>query len=139
MTWVRSWAGKIALLAFGVGLPLLVAEGVLRVMARREPGGKEQVERNHHTESDPVLGWRKRPGAHATYVRRDCRSEFQVNAKGLRGPERPYSKPPGTVRVLVLGDSFVCPSTSPPTHTGTRAARPSRRRRQERFSSIEGN
>ncbi|HRB13329.1 MAG TPA: hypothetical protein PKU70_09975 [Vicinamibacteria bacterium] len=93
MTWARSWAGEIALLAFGVSLPLVVAEGVLRVMARRERGGKEQVERNQYTESDPVLGWRKRPGAHATYVRR----------------------------------------------TGTRAARPSRRRRSERFSWVESN
>ncbi len=56
MTWVRSWAGKIALLAFGVSLPLLTAEAVLRLMAASEPGGKEQVERNHYTEYDPVLG-----------------------------------------------------------------------------------
>jgi len=80
MTWARSWAGEIALLAFGVSLPLVVAEGVLRVMARRERGGKEQVERNQYTEYDPVLGWRKRPGAHATYVRRTGTARGQAIA-----------------------------------------------------------
>jgi hypothetical protein len=69
-------------------------------------GGKEQFERNRYTESDPVLGWRKTPGAHVLYDRRDFHTEFAVNAKGLRGPDRPYEKPAGASRVLLLGDSF---------------------------------
>lgn len=102
-----SWVGNVALLVFGLALPLLLAEGVLRVLARNEPGGKEQVERNSYTEYDSVLGWRKKPGARVSYVRRDYRSEFTVNPKGLRGSDRPYEKPVGSLRVLALGDSFV--------------------------------
>lgn len=30
-----------------------------------------------------------------------------VNAHGLRDPERPFAKPPGTTRIVVLGDSFM--------------------------------
>ncbi len=107
MTRLRSAVGNLILLAFGLALPLLLAEGVLRVLARNEPGGKEQVERNTYTEYDPVLGWRKKPGALVRYVRRDYRSEFTINAQGLRGPLRPHEKPPQTVRVLALGDSFL--------------------------------
>lgn len=85
---------------------LLVVELALRVAARPAKGGKEQFERNRYMESDPVLGWRKTPGAPAIYDRRDYHTEFVVNAKGLRGPDRPYEKPGGIARVLVLGDSF---------------------------------
>ncbi len=107
MTRLRSWAGNILLLVFGAVLPLLAAEGALRYLARNQPGGKEQVERNSYTEYDPVLGWRKKPRARVTYVRRDYRSDFLINEQGLRGPLRPYAKPPGAARVLALGDSFV--------------------------------
>ncbi len=31
---------------------------------------------------------------------------LQINAHGLRGPDRPYEKPPGVRRVLLLGDSI---------------------------------
>ncbi|MGE5192368.1 MAG: SGNH/GDSL hydrolase family protein, partial [Deltaproteobacteria bacterium] len=32
---------------------------------------------------------------------------FRVNRLGLRGPDVPFSKPAGTFRIVVLGDSFV--------------------------------
>jgi lysophospholipase L1-like esterase len=32
---------------------------------------------------------------------------FKTNSLGLRGPERPFAKPAGTKRVVVIGDSFV--------------------------------
>lgn len=107
MTRLRSWAGNLALILFGVAVPVLLAEGALRVMDRARPGGKEQVERNSYTEYDPVLGWRKTAGANVSYVRRDYRSTFRINGHGLRGPERSLEKPAGTLRVLALGDSFV--------------------------------
>jgi lysophospholipase L1-like esterase len=102
----HSCAGKLVLLTFGFSLPLLAAELVLRVLDRNPAGGKEQRERNRYTGHDPELGWRKTPGARVAYTRPDYRSEFVINAQGLRGPLRPYAKPPGTLRVLALGDSF---------------------------------
>jgi hypothetical protein len=100
-------AGRLALALFGVALGLLLAEAGLRLLAGPAARGKEQFERAHYTQYDPTLGWRNRAGATASYDRRDYRSEFRINSHGLRGPDRPYSRTPGTSRVLALGDSFV--------------------------------
>ena len=50
---------------------------------------------------DSDLGWRLRPGAEDYWGGVPAR----INARGLRGVERPPAKPPGTRRVLFLGDS----------------------------------
>jgi hypothetical protein len=55
---------------------------------------------------DDVLGWAKTPGAAHTVSRPEFEISLRFNSKGLRGPERDYPKPPGTRRVLILGDSF---------------------------------
>jgi len=44
---------------------------------------------------DPVLFWRLKPDNAA----------WQVNADGYRGPRRDERKPPGTLRIIALGDS----------------------------------
>jgi hypothetical protein len=54
----------------------------------------------------PVLGWEKVPGMTSEFKSPEYHVIDRVNSRGLRGVERPYAKPPGTVRVLVLGDSF---------------------------------
>ena len=104
---LRSAALNLALAAGAVAVSLLLAEGAARLMARSASGGKEQLERNRYTEYDPVLGWRKKPGAQVVYHRREYDVEYRVNSRGLRGPERAYQKTPGAPRVLALGDSFV--------------------------------
>ena len=104
---LRSAALNLALAAGAVAVSLLLAEGAARLMARSAGGGKEQLERNRYTEYDPVLGWRKKPGAQVMYHRREYDVEYRVNRRGLRGPERAYPKTPGAPRVLALGDSFV--------------------------------
>jgi lysophospholipase L1-like esterase len=58
-------------------------------------------------EYDPLLGWRKRAGGRAIYRRREYTVEVAINSHGLRDRERAYATPPGTFRVLALGDSFV--------------------------------
>ena len=98
---------NLALAAAAVAVTLLAFEGAARFMARRAGKGKEQLERNRYTEHDPVLGWRKTPGARVLYDRREYRVEYRVNSRGLRGPERAYERTPGLPRVLALGDSFV--------------------------------
>lgn len=52
---------------------------------------------------DARLGWRLRPGARDHWVG----VPVTINAQGMRGPERPEAKPPGTRRLAFLGDS-VC-------------------------------
>src|SRR5688500_15674177 len=90
-----------------LGFGLLAAEAALRVLADAPRGGKEQFEQRRYIEHHPLLGWRKIPGGHARYDRRDYRSEFSLNARGLRGPDVPEERRPGVARVLALGDSFV--------------------------------
>jgi hypothetical protein len=104
---LRALAANLLLAAASVAVVLVFAEVALRVLARSAKGGKEQRERSRYTEYDPVLGWRKTPGARVVYDRRDYHAEFRLNSRGLRGPERPYEKASGTPRVLALGDSFV--------------------------------
>jgi hypothetical protein len=103
----RSGAQNLALAAGALAVALLLAEAAARLLARSAPRGKEQLERNQYTEYDPVLGWRKTPGARVVYDRREYHVEYRVNSRGLRGPERAYARTPGAARVLALGDSFV--------------------------------
>ncbi len=103
---LRALAQNLCLSAASIAACLIAGELLLRVLARHAKGGKEQQERQRYTLSDPVLGWRKTPGAQVVYDRRDFHSEFRINPKGLRGPERGFQKPSGVARVLALGDSF---------------------------------
>jgi hypothetical protein len=100
-------------------LMLLVLEAAVRVLRRGEGGGKEAGEILHYTEYDPILGWSKTPGARVVYRRREYTVEVAINSHGLRDPERGYDGPPGTVRILALGDSFVEGYTVPLAQTAT--------------------
>jgi len=73
----------LALALVGIGVPVLLAEGVARL--RWEAPWYERL----LTEQK---GWR--------------RPHHRLNRLGLRGPEVRVPKPDGTQRVLVLGDSF---------------------------------
>ena len=57
-----------------------------------------------HT-SDPNLGWKLKPGASGKWNEEGA-SLVQVNSEGLRDREHTKAKPPNTLRVAVLGDSF---------------------------------
>ncbi|MEG4944817.1 SGNH/GDSL hydrolase family protein [Microcoleus sp. F4-D5] len=57
-----------------------------------------------HT-SDPNLGWKLKPGASGEW-KGEGASFVQVNSEGLRDREHTKAKPPNTLRVAVLGDSF---------------------------------
>lgn len=47
------------------------------------------------------------PGARYRHRSADVDVGFEINAKGLRDPlDFPYEKPPGTLRIVSLGDSF---------------------------------
>jgi hypothetical protein len=102
----RNIAGNLALLLASVLVVLGVAEILARVdYARRR--GKEQRERAQYTDSDPLLGWRMRPGARVQYHRTEYSIEVAINSSGLRDKERAPLPPAGALRILALGDSFV--------------------------------
>src|SRR5262249_57007952 len=52
--------------------------------------------------SDPLIGHNHRPNRHAFLMG----VQFDTNSKGLRDREFSYEKPPGRLRIMMLGDSF---------------------------------
>jgi hypothetical protein len=79
-------------------LSLVLAEAVLRALARRAP----ETGPHRYLMSDPVLHHRARPNLSVTVSGKP----FVTNSLGLRDREYASPKPPSTVRLLMLGDSF---------------------------------
>jgi len=102
-------APRLALLVAGC----VVALGLGEVLSRRLggaqgdfllAGGLSQGTASL-IEPDPTLLWRLQRDAHATVAGLEFQTTVRTNDLGLRGP--PMTAPaPGTVRVLVVGDSF---------------------------------
>jgi len=80
----------------------VVLEIAARVVARSE----SRVQGGSTSRFDARLGWSNAPGTEQRIRRSDFDVVIRISAQGLRGPERTLAKPPGTRRVLVLGDSF---------------------------------
>lgn len=59
----------------------------------------------HFHTADPNLGWKLKPGVSGEWNEEGA-SFVQVNSEGLRDREHTKAKPPNTLRVAVLGDSF---------------------------------
>jgi lysophospholipase L1-like esterase len=82
---------------------LFLGEIALRILNLHDG----RVHLNAFTEYDPLLGWKIAPNASTRVVTQDFQTALHYSAKGLRGPDRPYAKPPGKSRILILGDSMV--------------------------------
>jgi hypothetical protein len=54
--------------------------------------------------SDPILGWTFRPGAEG-WQREEGQAYVRINSEGFRDRDHAVAKPPGTVRIAVVGDS----------------------------------
>src|SRR5262245_18353591 len=115
----RGALGKVLLAAASLLATLLVLEAAARLALRPGDLVPEAETSRLFLEHDPLLGWRKRPGAHAVYRRPEYRVEFGVNSLGLRDPERSAELPAGGFRILALGDSFVEGYTVPLADTVT--------------------
>ena len=91
---------NLSLAALSLSLSLVAAEAGVRLLTRSSPS---------LLVADPVVGKRFRPGfASRVYVPEcDCEVELRFNRDGLRGPDRPHRKPPGTKRIALVGDSMV--------------------------------
>ncbi|HEX5067794.1 MAG TPA: SGNH/GDSL hydrolase family protein [Myxococcota bacterium] len=92
-SWLARERVAVWLLAvLGLALPLSLLDCGLRPFV--EPKTTVYV-------ADEALGWKLKPGHEDEYggVR------VAINAKGLRGPELAFEKPPESFRILWLGDS----------------------------------
>jgi len=99
---MRTWLQNLALAGIGVGLALVLAEGFLR-LAWTEPPATA-------TTAEPPAGLEEIRGMQAV-LRPNVRAIhkgvlFETNSAGFRDREYRKQKPPGTTRIVVVGDSF---------------------------------
>ena len=94
---MRKAISITALVLFGIGLALGVLDIGIRIANRRFP---------YFYRYDEARGWALNPDTQGVY-RREGHSFLRINSDGFRGPDYPKEKPPGTVRVAVIGDSYV--------------------------------
>ena len=98
-------AGNLLLAAISLMLCAGLIEGAARLVVRARER-RPHTTRGSFVRYHPLLGWDKPPGASGWIHRPEYSVFLEVNAKGLRGPDRPYEKPAGVFRTLLLGDSF---------------------------------
>jgi len=108
MSKLKNLGVNLGLTLCGLLMGVVIGEIGLRV-ARIEGYPKigdfvESAPTRFHT-SDPNLGWKLKPGASGEWNGEGA-SFVKVNSEGLRDREHTKAKPPNTLRVAVLGDSF---------------------------------
>lgn len=91
MNGARRWLARFALLGIATLVALKLGDLAVGLMLNSQ---------QRHLLRLPI-------NAQARHVSSEYDIAFSTNARGLRGPERPLAKPPGTKRVAVIGDSFV--------------------------------
>jgi hypothetical protein len=87
---------KLAVVALSVVVGLLVFELFLRAVGFTYPV---------FYQPDAARGYALRPGMQGWY-RKEGEAYVRVNSEGLRDREHAKAKPPGTLRVALLGDSY---------------------------------
>ena len=100
----RVVLGRLAAVVLGIAVPLLVLEAALRLFGPFLPGNYDtgaylvrHAELGHFHVAG-FDGWIKAP---------EFTTRVTISPLGLRDRRTSYAKPPGTYRVLLLGDSFV--------------------------------
>jgi lysophospholipase L1-like esterase len=99
-----SWPARLGAAALSLLITVGLLEAVLHAVGY--PRTKTSHQR-FYVEHDPQRGWRNVPNADGWFSTDEYDVHLQYNSRGIRGPERSYDKPPGTFRVVVLGDSFI--------------------------------
>lgn len=93
-SWFKSLLQNLAIFGATFLFCVIVTELVLRIMGY----GNLEI-----YEPDPLLYWRLKPNQ--TCHTKVNRKLVHINSHGTRGPDFEVPKPPGTVRILSLGDS----------------------------------
>jgi hypothetical protein len=94
---LKNLLGICTLTAIGILSALVICEIGLSIANSRFP---------YFYAYDASRGWALRPGAAGLY-RREGGSQVQINSAGFRDREHSVAKPADTVRIAVLGDSYV--------------------------------
>jgi hypothetical protein len=100
----RRWRARLATVLFGLLLPLVVLEAAIRLFGPFLPG---QYDTGAYLVRDAALGHFHVPGFDGWIKAPEFTTQVTINARGLRDRRESYEKPPGTFRIVLLGDSFV--------------------------------
>jgi lysophospholipase L1-like esterase len=95
----KSIWGSIVLLGISLLVSVAMGEGLLRLLGYH--GEPQSIMANIYPVDDEVVDWRYRPNSEVFVGKVTLR----YNSQGFRDNERSALKPPGTRRILVLGDS----------------------------------
>lgn len=93
---MRRWAERALLLGGGTAAGWLIMELILAAFGMSFP---------NFYQPDRYCGTALRPGAEGWYTE-EGRGYVRINSDGLRDREHPIEKPPNTLRIAVLGDSY---------------------------------
>jgi hypothetical protein len=93
----RYLAGSALLILLGILLAIIISEAMVRMLGLGRP---------EFDTFSATRGWKLLAGA-SGWQTEEGRAYVSVNRWGYRGPEWTRTKPPGTLRIAVLGDSFV--------------------------------
>jgi hypothetical protein len=94
---LRRRFAKLLLILGGILVGLAIAEVALRISS---------VKYFNAYIADPDFGYSLRPGAEGWW-RREALTYVRINSHGFRDREHTIAKPPGTLRIAVIGDSYV--------------------------------
>jgi len=101
---MNRWMKNFTLTAASIVIALLICEGIVRILGL----GGTALTRGMLHQYDPEAGWRCYPNLDARYsLPGSFNVRVRCNSRGLRDSDKGYTKPPGTRRILVLGDSFM--------------------------------
>ena len=93
---MRTWLGKILLVLTGVIFALGLCEVGLRLAG---------IEYPHFYTFDPETSAKLRPGIKGYWLK-EGGGYVSINSDGWRDREHAFKKPPNTLRIAVLGDSY---------------------------------
>jgi hypothetical protein len=93
---MANWKKKLLAVVGGLAIAGLLLELGLRLLGIGFP---------NFYKPDTVLGFAHRPGARGWW-RAEGRAYVEINQNGERDREHAWTKPPGTFRIAVLGDSY---------------------------------
>ncbi len=108
MNKIQQISCNLLLLFAAICFVLIVAEISVRT-SPDEPNENEWVGNpRKYYEYDPLLGWRNIPNINTIRdsIRGQIKVLYQINSKGIRGPEYSYEKEDNEYRILLLGDSY---------------------------------
>ena len=98
------WVGRLAIVLVTILLMLGTLEASLRLFGPILPGNYTS---GAYLERHPVYGFFHVRGYDGWQQSTEYFARVRFNQLGLRDPRDRYEKPPGTFRILLLGDSFM--------------------------------